>query len=99
MSMRGKANWIAGVLLLLLTLPALGQSVDGSDTGGTGARFAAVSRRGRYHAKAKAAPAVSRAQMELALEMVSDSYAMGKRLQGSGVATLRPNVSQSSASK
>jgi hypothetical protein len=50
-----------------------------------GARLETVARRGRHHAKAKArakaAPAISRAQMELAREMVDDSYALGKRLE------------------
>ena len=61
---RVRANWTVIALCLLLGLPASG------------------ARRGRHRpkARAKAAPAVSRAQMELAHEMVGDSYAMGKRL-------------------
>ncbi|MGC2211027.1 MAG: hypothetical protein WA532_13045 [Candidatus Korobacteraceae bacterium] len=46
---------------------------------------ASGARRGRHRPKAKAAPAVSRAQMELAHEMVSDSYAIGKRLTDNAV--------------
>jgi len=85
------------VLVLALVLPAFGQDVDGSDAEAAGARLETdnaalpaagarletVARRGRHHAKSrtKAAPAVSREQMELAREMVSDSYALGKRLE------------------
>jgi hypothetical protein len=48
-----------------------------------GARLEMVAQRGRRHAKAraKAGPAVSRAQVELAREMVGESYALGKRLE------------------
>src|SRR5450755_3145810 len=96
MSERGTARWIAVgmavALGLLLTLPAFGQSAWDAEAGArlesgnatlpaAGARLEPVARRGRHHGKAKAAPAISRAQMELAREMVADSYAMGRRLE------------------
>jgi len=83
-------------LFVAFALPVVGQSVDGSEaeadaesvTGNAmllaaGARLEMVAQRGRRHAKAraKAGPAVSRAQVELAREMVGESYALGKRLE------------------
>ena len=64
------------------TLPAAGAAGNAA-LPAAGARLETVARRGRHHAKskAKAALAVSRAQMELAREMVNDSYALGKRLE------------------
>ena len=95
---------------LLLALPVTGQSMagrlcdgygptDGPPVADAGARLVTVARRARY-AKAKAAQAVSRAQMELAHEMVRDAYAQGQRLEpGQRVAlmtrllyTMRPEV-------
>jgi len=64
---------MAGVLVLTLAVPMAGQS-------GAGARLVMVSRKTRP-AKAKAGPAVSRAQMELAHEMVRDAYGLGQRLE------------------
>jgi hypothetical protein len=70
---QGKAKWMAWALLALgLALPAAGQSVEG-------ARLVTASRRTK-HAKAKAGPAVSRTQLELAHEMADDAYALGRGL-------------------
>jgi hypothetical protein len=56
--------------------------------GGQSARLVRVARRGRHakvktkgKARAKAAPAISRMQMELAQEMVHYSYVLGQRLE------------------
>jgi hypothetical protein len=79
-------------LWLLLALPVAGQSGAGrwgagrADAGPwdgeQGTRLAMVSLRSRHaKAKAKAAPAVSREQMELAHEMVRSAYALGRGLE------------------
>jgi hypothetical protein len=72
---------MAGALLLLLALPGVGQSDEGVPRSGE-AQMVTVARR-KKHAKkaAKAAPAVSRAQMELAQEMVRNAYALGRGLE------------------
>jgi hypothetical protein len=67
-------KWILGALLLLSALPATAQTV-------AGAQLVMVARRTKKSKVAKSAPAVSRAQMELAEQMVRDAYGLGRGLQ------------------
>jgi hypothetical protein len=63
------SKWMVGVLLLLMALSATAEQ----------ARLVTVSQPAKRKAKkaAKSAPAASRAQMELAQQMVRNAYARG----------------------
>jgi hypothetical protein len=75
MQMKWKSGrkWMIGALLLLLALSATAEP----------ARLATVSQPAKRKAKktTKAAPVVSRAQMELAQQMVRNAYALGQGLE------------------
>jgi hypothetical protein len=66
------SKWMVGVLLLLMALSATAEQ----------ARLVTVSQPAKRKAKkaAKSAPAASRAQMELAQQMVRNAYALGQGL-------------------
>jgi hypothetical protein len=76
---------MAGALMLFLALPVMGQSDEGQPAWPGQARLVMVSRRSKHAKKAKgaekSAPAVSRAQLELAQEMARDAYGLGRGLQ------------------
>jgi len=84
-------KWMVGLLALWLVLPAEqiyarqideGQGEIGRAGAGQAARLEVVSRRRKKTAKkAKPAPVVSRAQMELAQEMMANAYELGRGLE------------------
>jgi len=84
MYMRLRGKWVVGMLALWLALPGqiYARQTDGGQEEETGqaARLVTIARR-KKKAKAKPAPVVSRAQMELAQEMVSNAYELGRGLE------------------
>ena len=77
-----RAKWMAVAGAVAGAVAACVRASGGGATAGQRVRTERLDAGGRRQCqKAKAAPAVSRAQMELAQEMVGDSYAMGQRLE------------------
>jgi hypothetical protein len=68
-----KWKWMVALLPVLLVLPGYGQSAR--------LQTVAQSARHRKQREIKSGPAVSRAQMELAQQMVRDAYALGRGLE------------------
>jgi len=76
MCMQLRSKWKVGVLVLLMALPVLPQSATAQ------ARLLTVRTRRKAKKTGKAAaPVVSRAQMELAQQMVRNSYTLGRGLE------------------